>query len=73
MPRTPERKRIHVRLYDHAATVITAMVQPGGLFPAYDGRNFYEAVDKLVRSSPDFQAAEKQLASERNPRPGNKR
>lgn len=60
----------HVRIDDNSSQVIKALIQPGGLYPAYSGLSRYRAVNILVRKSPDFQQAQAQMESEKNPRPG---
>lgn len=65
----PEKKVLHVRIEDEISTVISALIQPNGLYPAYADRSAAFAVSQLIRKSPDFKQAQAQNASEKHPRP----
>ncbi len=60
----------HIRLPDEIAKVVSALCQEGGLYPEHAGRSAAQVSASLIRESATFQRAKKQIASERNPRPG---
>lgn len=64
---------IHIRIPDDVSRAVDALCQPGGLYPKYAGRSFAHVATELIRESPTFREAVKQIAFEKNPRPGAKK
>ncbi len=60
----------HIRIPADIAAVVTALQVKNGLFPEFEGRSAAYIASELIRQAPTFQRAKKQIASERNPRPG---
>lgn len=61
---------MQVRLSPDVSSVVTALAQKGGIFPEHAGRSAVQVATALIKESPTFQRAKKQIASERHPRPG---
>lgn len=64
---------IHIRIPPNITTVIEALSQKGGLYPKFAGRSAAHVATELIRESPTFREAVKQIAFEKNPRPGAKK
>jgi len=64
---------MHIRIPPVLTTVIEALKQPGGLYPRFAGRSVAHVAAELIRESPTFREAAKQIASEQHPKPGTKK
>lgn len=64
---------LQVRIDSDIERVLDALIQEGGIFPVFAGRSAAHAVNELVKKSPDFINAKRQMESERHPRPGFKK
>jgi hypothetical protein len=59
-----------IRLSEEICKVVSALTAEGGLYPEHSGRSVVQVATALIKESPTFQRAKKQLAGERHPRPG---
>ena len=62
----------HIRIPKDVSAVIAALCQPSGLYPKFASRSAAHVATELIRESPTFLEAQKQTASEKHPKPGQK-
>lgn len=61
---------LHVRIPDDIQPVLLSLNQQGGKYPQFAGRSAVHVATELIRESPTFKEAKRQMESERHPRPG---